>query len=85
MITIKSATDTTTRTQTARIYDGSARNLTIGHLRAFLEQVELTGFDDETEVRFSSKLNSSDPRHTIEISASRSSSEKVDIVPQVEA
>jgi hypothetical protein len=69
-ISKREALVTESREVIARVWDGSARGLTIGHLRAFVEQADVADLKDETTVWLDNKLQPSSSWHTVEIRAS---------------
>lgn len=71
-------TDSTTTV--AAIRDSSTRGLTIGHLRAFIQQSDLAGFTDDVKVRLSDELQPTSHWHTVEIRAEVKNSTTNDIV-----
>lgn len=80
MIT-KSSTTTERIEVLARVFEfGVKGGLNVGHLRAFVEQADIAGLDDNTRVHLTNKLQTSSPYHDVEITASVATS-KVSEIP----
>jgi hypothetical protein len=82
----KSATRMESSEVGAKVTDFGNRNgLSVGHLRAFVEQANIAGLKDETHVYLTDKLQSSSPYHDTEITASERKSNTVPLDAASEA
>ena len=76
----KSAKVTQSSETRAHVVERGCRNgLNIGHLRAFVQQADIAGLDDNTHVWLTDKLQASSPYHDVEIAASVKESRTDDI------
>lgn len=76
----KSATVTESTETRVHVVDSGCRGgLNIGHLRAFMEQVDAAGLTDKVKVYLTDKLQAASPYHNVEIMASSRSSRTSDI------
>lgn len=74
-----SAIRTESTVVTARLHDGSAKHLTLRHLREFVEMANIAELADDTPVRLTDQLQTLSHWHTVTIEAATTASTPHDL------